>query len=315
MNRVRQIGFTLIEISIVLLIVSIILGYTVAMVPVQQELKQYREAEAEMTRIIDSLYAFAQVNGYLPCPAWTTDINDPTPAGTSNGFECREGGDASACDGGNPQTDKCEHYFGYLPGKTLGFEGRYSSVNKLLLDPWGMPYRYQVTNVDGDDTDDDGASGPGTEGRPDFVIQGAMKAATSSTLGNPFNVGLLNPDLVICNADPSPTEAGTNNICVNAAQAIFGAYVGSPCTDPAVDCSPAVVLSTGKDKGSPSATNWVQLENLDNHPDNDRVFVKASRVEQGTQDSDGNALEYDDIVKWVSPNILYSKMIQAGQLP
>ena len=59
----RQSGFTLIEIAIVLLIVVIILGYTVAMFPIQQELKQYRKAEADMNSIIEHLIAFAQVNG------------------------------------------------------------------------------------------------------------------------------------------------------------------------------------------------------------------------------------------------------------
>ena len=29
----------------------------------------------------------------------------------------------------------------------------------------------------------------------------------------------------------------------------------------------------------------------------------------------GFADDFDDIVKWVSPNLLYSSMIEAGQLP
>jgi len=72
MNKLKNSGFTLIEIAIVLIIVTILLGYTMAMVPVQQDLKQYRQADIEMNRIIESLYAFSQVNGYLPCPAWDT---------------------------------------------------------------------------------------------------------------------------------------------------------------------------------------------------------------------------------------------------
>ena len=52
--NVRQRGFTLIEIAIVLLIVSILLGYTIAFFPIQQELKQYRQANAEMEEIIDA---------------------------------------------------------------------------------------------------------------------------------------------------------------------------------------------------------------------------------------------------------------------
>jgi prepilin-type N-terminal cleavage/methylation domain-containing protein len=299
MNNHSHKGFTLIEIAIVLLIVSIILGYTVAMVPVQQELKQYREAEAEMDRIVESLYAFAEVNGYLPCPAWSNDIANPTPTQTSNGFECRDGGDASACDQRPPTDGNCEHFFGFLPGKTLGLEGRYSSVNKLLLDPWGMPYRYQVTNSDG-------GVGLLTE---DFVTPGAMKQE---------QIANLRPDLVICSVDPSATSAGTDDECLNAAQVIFGAYNSNACTGTDVDCAPAVVLSTGKDAKNDlaelQANNWVQRENLDNSI-NDRVFVKTSRVEQGTEDAGGNALEYDDVVRWVSPNILYSRMIKAGQLP
>jgi prepilin-type N-terminal cleavage/methylation domain-containing protein len=35
-------GFTLVEIAIVLLVVAVLLGYTVALFPKQQELKKYR---------------------------------------------------------------------------------------------------------------------------------------------------------------------------------------------------------------------------------------------------------------------------------
>jgi prepilin-type N-terminal cleavage/methylation domain-containing protein len=53
MNKIgkTQNGFTLIEITIVLVIVSILLGYAVALFPVQQELKQYRHVESEMNLI------------------------------------------------------------------------------------------------------------------------------------------------------------------------------------------------------------------------------------------------------------------------
>ena len=77
-----QQGFTLIEIAIVLLIVTILLGYTVALFPRQQELKQYRAVNAEMDRVIEAIVGFAQVNGRLPCPA--------TP--TSGGSELGGGG-------------------------------------------------------------------------------------------------------------------------------------------------------------------------------------------------------------------------------
>ena len=60
-NKKSQRGFTLVEIAIVLLIVSILLGYTVALFPKQQELKQYRAAEAEMDQIVDAIIGFTQI--------------------------------------------------------------------------------------------------------------------------------------------------------------------------------------------------------------------------------------------------------------
>lgn len=255
-------GFTLIEIAIVLLIVAIILGYTVAMVPVQQELKQYRQADAEMTRIIDSLYAFAQVNGYLPCPAFNA----------SNGFECRiddTAGVPGACDGINPNADSCDDWFGFVPGKSLGIEGRYSSVG-MLLDPWGMPYRYQITDSD--------HLTAGANGEEDFVIQGEMSDVGISNLA---------PDLSVCSTTPvSALSCGTADKII-------------------VSGLPAVILTTGKDMGN--VASGFQDENLDNSAA-DRVFVKTTFNHTAGS-------EFDDLVKWISPNILYSKMIQAGQLP
>ena len=48
-------GFTLVEIAIVILIVAILLGYTVALFPKQQELKKYRAVEKEMDEIIAAI--------------------------------------------------------------------------------------------------------------------------------------------------------------------------------------------------------------------------------------------------------------------
>ncbi len=276
MNRLKNSGFTLIEIAIVLIIVTILLGYTMAMVPVQQDIKQYRQADAEMNRIIESLYAFSQVNGYLPCPAWEV------VGVTSNGFECRDiDGTAANCDAAPPvpATDTCDIWFGYVPGKTLGIEGKYSDSG-LLLDPWGQAYRYQITD------DDVGVASTNA----DFVTPGEIQA---ESVAGGVGLSVLGPDLEVCNTDATSGSAGTELTCASAPQTV-------------VNTLPAVILSTGKD-GADTSISWVQLENLDNST-NDRVFIKTSR-------RDVSGEEFDDLVKWVSPNILYSKMIEAGQLP
>jgi len=74
----------------------------------------------------------------------------------------------------------------------------------------------------------------------------------------------------------------------------------------------AIILSTGKDAGrltNPTISN-IQAENLDDLHDgtNDKVYIHSSR-------SDVGGAEYDDIVKWISPNVLFTKMIEADQLP
>ena len=79
MTNARQNGFTLIEIAIVLLIVTILLGYTVALFPRQQELKQYRDVDRKMDEVIAAIVGFAQVNGRLPCLAI------PNSAGVEDG--------------------------------------------------------------------------------------------------------------------------------------------------------------------------------------------------------------------------------------
>ena len=269
MNSRSQIskGFTIIEVTIVLLIVSIILGYTVALFPVQQELKQYRQANEEMDRIIEALYAYAQVNGRLPCA--DSFFAPDGRADPDTGADC------------TPDVG----WFGLVPAITLGISGNHDA-NGSLVDPWGMPYRYQVTS------DDQGAvgPGPGVVGG-DFVVANDMRNVS---------MNLLRPNLDICTVNP--TLLATDTDCGGANFTVVGG------TQPDDRGAPAVVLSLGKDRGLINSV--VEGENIDNTLDGttDIVFVKTSRNEAA-------ATAYDDIVKWVSPNILYSRMIDAGQLP
>ena len=273
-------GFTLIEIAIVLLIVSILIGYTVALAPKQQEVKQYKQAKQEMKHITDALYSFAQVNGYLPCPALDDAVN------TSNGFECRN--NLGVCDSVNAVVDSCGTWFGFVPAKTLGIDGKFTEApvaglyagSGLLLDPWGEPYRYQVSDSDCEEVG--GALNTCTaadgDGNADFVLSNEMDLVLMPD---------LTPDLAVCAIDPTAGAAGVDADCTNAASRI-------------INNSPAVISSRGKRNNA--ETSWSELENLDNSV-NDRVFVSSSFSDN-----------YDDLVRWISPNILYSKMIESGQM-
>ena len=179
-------GFTIVEVAIAVMILAIILGYSVAMFPMQQELKQYRHAEAEMDEIIEQLVAFAQVNGRLPCPDTATDTE--APANTVDGLE----------DQLNDPFDGCEAYFGFLPARTLGVVGKYDAAG-TLIDPWGQGYGYAVSDFDFGN------------GNPDLVTANGIR-----------DEGIQNvlPDIFICDDNNNPPANDTDCTSVSGAEVL-----------------------------------------------------------------------------------------------
>jgi prepilin-type N-terminal cleavage/methylation domain-containing protein len=249
--RSPQRGFTLIEIAIVLLVVTILLGYSVAMFPVQQELKRYNHANDEMNSIVEQLVAFAQVNGRLPCP-------DDDADAVFDGIEDRNG------------TNACDGYYGYLPARTLGIEGKYNAAG-LLIDPWGNEYRYAVS-------DDPG------------VLTADVDLVTANDI-RVEGIANVTPALFLCT---DSTVVGNDPDCSTVTGGVE-----------AIANVAAVVVSRGK-SFDPGASSNTEAENTDDFLDGttDHVFIAAPRRD-----------DYDDIVKWVSTNLLFSKMIEADQLP
>ena len=258
MMRSLQAGFTLVEIAIVLLIVTILLGYTVAMFPVQQELKQYRRVQAEMGSVIEHLIAFAQVKGRLPCPDTSTDTDGS--GNTIDGEEDRLG------------INDCEAYFGFLPARTIGMNGKYNAAG-VLVDPWGSGYGYAVS-------DDPG------------IINGDIDLVTANGIRDE-GIANVRPDLFICD---DSNALGDDVDCTE----VSGGDVIGANGEVAV-----VIISLGKDFEIPATSN-IQAENLDNFHDGtlDKVYIFSPRRD-----------DYDDVVKWISTNLLFSKMIEADQLP
>jgi prepilin-type N-terminal cleavage/methylation domain-containing protein len=293
MNKPTQTGFTLIEVAIVLIIVSILLGYTVALFPRQQELKQYRAVERQMDEVIAAVIGFAQVNGRLPCPA----------VPNSGGVEDINGGVG------------CTQYGGFVPVNTLGLSGRLNA-DSLLQDPWGNPYRYYVTNVDFN-----------VSGSSDFTGAGGEMRSVGLVDSDADGYIDLDGGFLICD-DPGDTD-DPDDQCLNAASEVFGRYTATGGGGAAIRYAgaPFVLLSQGKNwnqvaaagdelenSGSsrttidlgmavgPSTANYL----LKNVAGNETVFVRRRS---------GFADDFDDVVRWASPSILFSRMIQAGQLP
>ena len=149
----RQRGFSLIELAIVVLVMGLLLGGLAMPLSVQLENKRIGESRAALSSAEEALAGFAQVNGYLPCPA--------TPA--SLGLAAVAGG-------------ACSVQHGFLPASTLGMDGLRNDDN-LLLDAWSSPIRYSVSASDID-----------ADGTWDFTNPGEMSDVTVQNLAPDLSV-------------------------------------------------------------------------------------------------------------------------------
>ena len=264
----NQSGFTLIEIAVVLVLVGLLLGSFIGSVSQRIETSQRENTKKQLTDIKTALLGFVSARGRLPCPTTTT----------GNGNEVPVGGSTSAI--------PCALQHGFIPGKTLAINGVYN-LDNLLLDVWGNPIRYSVT----DTTNNVFTSPAGSGGMSD--------------------VGMANlfPDLVICRS----ATIGPNT-CGSAANTI-------------IQRTPFVVISLGKDGSdfvTNLAPNTDQGENAGeatvaaNAAGENVAYTVGSGnafVSKSYSSVDSAAGLFDDLIVWESPYIIYARMMEAGQLP
>ncbi|QID18796.1 prepilin-type N-terminal cleavage/methylation domain-containing protein [Nitrogeniibacter mangrovi] len=118
--RARQLGFTLAELAVVLVILAVLASVLLIPLRTQTEAQQRGEAAATLEDIKLALIGFAIINKRLPCP--TTILGSATPGYGEEVVSALGSCETSASDA-------------YLPWRTLGVPA---------LDPWGRPWRYRV---------------------------------------------------------------------------------------------------------------------------------------------------------------------------
>jgi prepilin-type N-terminal cleavage/methylation domain-containing protein len=263
MNFKFQKAFTLIELSVVLFIISLLMVGLLGPVGTQIESQERQQTSDTMDDIIESLYGFAVINGYLPCP-------DTDGDGLSNG---------------GPGTCTDASGDGWLPWQTLGINDQ--------SDIWGNRFKYHVTTP-GFTTIDDGTCSDG----------GAMGDLDLCEIG----------DITIKTRGDNPTTTGTIEAkydTINAATEI-----------------PAVVISHGRNGLGATTINGVSLpattagtdeaENDDADTDDNfysRSFSEGSEDCTDDTDETNPLCDFDDMVRWISPNILKNRMVKAEKLP
>lgn len=240
-SSARNRGFSLLELSVVLVIVALLLGGLLVPLGAQVEQRQYAETEKRLLEIQEALIGFAVANRYLPCPA--VSATDGTEGPRS----------------GTPPV--CAPRVGYLPWVTLGVKPS---------DSWGNLFRYSVT--------------------PAF------------TVSDPANLFTLDEA-----SDATWITIRTRNS-------------SGPVDLSLPDGIPAAVLSHGKngygatsDAGIARALpgTWDNTQDEFQNANNTDLFWSRTRGEN-TAVTGGR---FDDIVVWISPRILFSRMVAAGRLP
>lgn len=258
-------GFTLVELTIVLVIVALLTSGMIISFSTQKDINDSSDTLRQLNTINDALLGFAATNQRLPCPA----------AASSNGLEqfCESATTCAAPTTVVQPHGRCSVPFaGFLPAATLGISP--TDGNGFAVDRWNNRIRYAVTQR--------------AAGAIEFPFTAASTVTTGLRAAWPIPPA---PDLRVCSTATGITGTAPDTSCA----------AGASLTDSAV----AVVFSPGKNggvapTGADELANWITS--------NDRSFVS-------TTPSSTPSANFDDIVVWLSPNLLYNRLIASGRLP
>lgn len=252
-------GFTLVEVAIVLIIVTLLSGGFMMSLSAQQEAAARGETQRRLDEARDALLGYAAANGRLPCPA----------TNASHGAESYSGAiGSSLCN---------ENFAGFLPAATLGLSP--TDGDGFAIDGWGNRIRYAVSRDPNGSTMNNNAV-PAPQ-RDSFTLNNGMNAVGMAN---------LHPDLHVC--------AGGTAAAVSTATA--------QCSSTELTHTAVAIVFSLAQNGARAPSGIDEQGNIDG----DRVFVSHTPSANGATGG-----EFDDMVAWISPNILYNRMIAAGRLP
>lgn len=302
--KAGQHGFSLIEISLVLVIFGLALGGIIAAIGPQLELRKYSNTQKQLDEINEAIVAFALVNRRLPCPATVNSAGRESFC-TNGGGPGLAGCGTEAFPPATPvgQTrGRCAAApnAGFVPAVALGLSGQ--RADGTVVDAWAAPIRYVVP-----ETLNQGFNNPDSPLTPNcnsgvntcfpYTQEHGIRRAyyTGTVIGStppgvPVPVGPPVPvvntiasDLFIC-----ATATGINTTNCNAA---------------AQRANPAfIVYSFGINQpalGTDEAAN----------ADADRVFVSHAKTEPDAPPPNGG---FDDLFSWTTFPQLIARLSGAG---
>jgi prepilin-type N-terminal cleavage/methylation domain-containing protein len=236
----RQSGFSLVELAIVLIIVTLLTSGLLIGLSAQRNLAENKDAQRQQGIILEAVLGFAMSSGRLPCPA------DPALA-TASGA----GNEELQCTPSDCSTSDriCKFEHGVIPWRSLSLQE---------TDPWGNRFTYFAGRE---------FSNPITQAEKD---NGTRTRFTLDTVGR--------------------ANIQDNN----------GLAIASDI--------PAVIVSHGSHASGAYQSSGLQLagasgDELEN-ANATQTFVSYTP-----------AVNFDDLVVWIIPSILKSRLVAVGKLP
>ncbi len=271
-----QLGFSLIEIAIVLVIVAVLISIVAVPLSTQVESQRTNETNKQLEQIKEAIYGFAMANGRLPCPVVAT-------ATSERGLE-----PVPMLDGA------CPTFNGYLPAATLGLAP--TDEKGYAQDAWnltGNAPNIALRNLN----------------RIRYAVFAApvLPATACNGIANPFtqpSTSGLRVATVDCLAGKTLLS-----VCSSAPSGAPGAATECKAGTALTTNAPFVIFSNGKNAASNAANGTIGLDESHN-ADADAYFV--SHVASPSGPGGG---EFDDLVTWGSLPILFSRLVSVGKLP
>ncbi|OGA12659.1 MAG: hypothetical protein A3H32_06655 [Betaproteobacteria bacterium RIFCSPLOWO2_02_FULL_63_19] len=295
MSVSRSKGFTLVELSVTLVIVGLLLAAAMIPLSAQVDLRNIADTRRSLEQIKEAIIGFAQANGRLPCPATGTIASGASGAGVES-----------------VSSNACSSAFGVLPWATLGVPE---------TDAWGRRFSYAVAPAFGDENSQNtwatsydlapltsplslANQSPGCTPSP------TPSAPATFALCSLGDIAVLNP--TDANKSPtSPVSQGAPVVILSHGKNGYGAYQSNGLQ----------LSGTGGGHESANLGGGIDsstLSGLSLYFKN-RVFYTRAVTSQSSDcsetDTSKSFCEFDDILVWIPPFTLVARMVSAGRLP